>query len=250
MPALSKHGPAKMQAAGWTYNSKHGELLNGEPPWVNGSVLCTPFWPFVFSQALRPGDVWKARVEVVDSLLVGFAGDKFRPGVEADTGRSTAWVELGSGAVHIAEDVSRDKTKHYHRRHLAPHLPKTAPYDIALRCHPTSAVPQIQFNIDFEEDGAWHDFIPADENINGGKPAALTVDLQHFFPYLAVCQEVRLSEFVVERSKNAVKPAYELRGDTDSVSWKGSESSRSSSRKESLMRRGVTPEPYGESKAR
>ena len=36
---------------------------------------------------------------------------------------------------------------------VKPYMPKTVPFDLALRCDRDGNVPQVQFN----EDGVWHD---------------------------------------------------------------------------------------------
>ena len=45
---------------------------------------------------------------------------------------------------------------HFHPGHLEDHIPKTLPYDLALRINKDGNMPQLRFN----EDGQWHDFAP------------------------------------------------------------------------------------------
>ena len=63
---------------------------------------------------------------------------------------------LRGGTTVIDSNISQDGEQHYHYGHLKDHIPKTNPYDVALRCDKDGNVPQIQFN----DDGVWHDFAP------------------------------------------------------------------------------------------
>ena len=68
------------------------------------------------------------------------------------------------------------------------HVPKTKPYDVALRCDKDGNVPQIQFN----DDGVWHDFTPEGKTALKAGP---------WFPQLMLCPTDRLSDLRVLRPK-------------------------------------------------
>ena len=84
--------------------------------------------------------------------------------------KNTAWVGLGDGTTVIGSGISLDG-RHGHPNHLFHLIPKTKPYDLAMRCDTDGNVPQIQFN----NDGVWHDFAP------GGRTA---LKAGPWFPYL------------------------------------------------------------------
>ena len=64
-------------------------------------------------------------------------------------------MNLGYGTTDIFPDTSLDGQHHGHASHLRPHI-LDAPFDLAVRCEADGNVPQIQFN----DDGVWHDFAP------------------------------------------------------------------------------------------
>jgi hypothetical protein len=65
-------------------------------------------------------------------------------------------VYIGAGSTYIDSAISLDGNKHFYPARLRSLIPKTKPYDLALRCDTDGNVPQIQFN----KDGVWHDFAP------------------------------------------------------------------------------------------
>jgi hypothetical protein len=111
------------------------------------------------------------------------AGEAYDVERQGETWRSTAGVALEDGSTFINSALSRDGQKHDHPGHLEDYIP-TAPYDLSLRCHyPCDAdghVPQIQFN----ENGVWHDF---NNELDGGA-ALYPVEGRGgpWFPFLAL----------------------------------------------------------------
>jgi hypothetical protein len=73
-----------------------------------------------------------------------------------ETYKSTAEVYLEHGSTFIYPDISEDGEQHVHHCLLKDLLPKTLPYDLALRINKDGNMPQLRFN----EDGEWHDFSP------------------------------------------------------------------------------------------
>jgi hypothetical protein len=67
-------------------------------------------------------------------------------------------------------------------------IPKTLPYDLALRVSKDGNMPQLRFN----EDGEWHDFAP-----EGG----VGLKAGPWFPYLFLFPEDRLSDHRVNRPR-------------------------------------------------
>jgi hypothetical protein len=84
-------------------------------------------------------------------------------------------VVLYNGETYILADISQDGKQHRHEDRLKDHVPKTKPYDVALRCDKDGNVPQIQFN----DDSVWHDFAP--EGRTGLKAGP-------WFPFLALSE--------------------------------------------------------------
>ena len=80
------------------------------------------------------------------------------------TGKSIAGLSLSTGMTVIGSDISQDGEQHIHHGHLKDYIPKTLPYDVALRITKDGNVPQIQFN----DDGVWHDFAPDRVALNTG----------------------------------------------------------------------------------
>jgi hypothetical protein len=97
-------------------------------------------------------------------------------------------VCLHSGLVFIRSDISKDGEHHIHLDLLKDRIPKTLPYDLALRINKDGNMPQLRFN----EDGQWHDFAP--EGGNGLKAGP-------WFPYLELCPDARLSDHRVNRPR-------------------------------------------------
>ena len=107
---------------------------------------------------------------------------------DGETRKSTAFVCLHSGTTFICADISKDGEFHYHEDLLQDLLPKTLPYDLALRISKDGNMPQLRFN----EDGEWHDF--ATEVGTGLKAGP-------WFPYLLLCTGDRLSDHRVNRPR-------------------------------------------------
>ena len=104
-------------------------------------------------------------------------------------------MSLRTGSTIIKTDISQDGQEHYHC-HLKDYIPKTLPYDLALRINKDGNVPQIQFN----DDDVWHDFAP--------NRAALKA--APWFPYLGLGRaHVRLIDHSVHRPR-AVKSAGKI----------------------------------------
>jgi hypothetical protein len=114
----------------------------------------------------------------------GFAGEGYEPARHDETCEGTAGVWLGDGTAFINAGLSLDGQRHFHSRHLSSHVPKTAPFDVALRCDPDGDVPQVQFN----EDGVWHDFAPDHQEGEGGGRRRTALKAGPWFPYLHLCE--------------------------------------------------------------
>jgi hypothetical protein len=141
---------ALLVAAGWEYDAARDDVVDGLPQ-------CKGEWGYYkHSQPIRAGDVWRMRVAATGSAVVGFAGQQYEPGEQEETVGNTAGMWLDTGSTYILADLSMDGQQHSHYSQLAQHIPQLAPFNLALRCHPDSNVPQAQFN----EDGVWHDFAP------------------------------------------------------------------------------------------
>ena len=118
---------------------------------------------------------------------VGFATESYDVEKHGATWKSTAWVWLESGTTRIGSDVSQNGEDHFHLDRLKDHIPKTLPYDLALRIDKDGNVPQIQFN----DDSVWHDFAPDRAAVKAGP----------WFPYLRLYGDDRLSDHCVHRPK-------------------------------------------------
>jgi hypothetical protein len=125
-------------------------------------------------------------VEDGNNAVVGFAGQQYDPKKHGETFRSTATVGLRGGTTVIDSNISQDGEQHYHYGHLKDHIPKTNPYDVALRCDKDGNVPQIQFN----DDGVWHDFAPE---------GRITLHAGPWFPLLGLSDGDRVSDLCVDR---------------------------------------------------
>ena len=103
--------------------------------------------------------------------MVGFATDRYDVEKHEETDNSTASVSLDAGTTDIDTGISQDGQRHWHPSLLEDHIPKTGPYDVAVRITKDGNLPQIQFN----DDSVWHDFTP-----EGGT----TLKAGPWFPYL------------------------------------------------------------------
>ena len=149
-------------------------------------------------------------------VAIGFAGETLDVKNYMKTSRSSAYVHLGSGTTFIRRLLSEDGRLHCHQTLLQSKIPKTTPYEVALRCEVGSNVPQIQFN----DDGTWHDFAPAakqgykapgfspalawNDSVSGLKPGgAGRIGLKPgaWYPYLMLNESARLSDHVMEDLK-------------------------------------------------
>jgi hypothetical protein len=170
-----------LEPEGWSH-SGDGEITEGRPQSKGG------YADFKHTRSLQAKDVWRMRVEVGGSALVGFATEQFN----AEMYDSTAWVRLGDGTTYMNTDISEDGQYHPHGGHLRPHIPE-APFDLAVRCEAVSNVPQIQFS----DDDVWHDFAPDRAALKAGP----------WFPFLRLYgADARLSDHSVHRPR-AVKSA-------------------------------------------
>ena len=173
---------APLDTAGWAHN-EDGEIVNGQTRSPKGV-----FALLKHAQELQGGDVWRMRVGGGGSAYVGFATEQFNVETCGEMNESTACVALNDGGAYINAAISKDGEQHYHDFHLRDHIPKTLPYDVALRILKDGNLPQIQFN----DDSVWHDFSP-----EGG--AALKTG--PWFPYLGLGGGGLLSDHRVDRPR-------------------------------------------------
>ena len=164
---------------GWKCNDK-GVLVGGQLQSKGGKQAY-----FKHSQAMTA--IVRMRVEE-GSVSIGFGGQHYDPERPFETYGSTARVWLDDGSTRIFPDLSRDGEEHHHHAHLGPLIPKSKPFDVALRCDPDGHVPQIQFN----ENDVWHDFSP--EEGRGALKAG------PWFLCVMTCGDDRISGLRVDRS--------------------------------------------------
>ena len=139
-----------LDPAGWKCG-KRGEIKNGEPQCKeDGSA------PFVHSQSLEPEDVLRMKMVAGGYAQVGIAAEGYDVERSGDTGQSIAMVDLGESTTVIRSDISEDGEHHGHHDLLKDYIPKTLPFDLALRINKDGNMPQLRFN----KDGEWHDFAP------------------------------------------------------------------------------------------
>ena len=128
-------------------------------------------------------------MQVVEgSAFVGFAAESYDVEKHWETEQSIAGMDLYDGTTGINPDISRDGEQHIHGGHLEDYIPKTLPYDLALRINKDGNMPQLQFN----EDGEWHDFAP-----EGG----VGLKAGPWFPFLELHPGNRLSDHRVNRPR-------------------------------------------------
>ena len=152
-----------LDSEGWAHND-NGEIAEGKPQGKGGlAVLSTA--PFKHSRELQAQDVLRTKVvEVGGNALVGFAAESYDVEKHLETIKSTAGVNLSDGTTVINSEISRDGQPHVHHDHLKDYIPKTLPFDAALRINKDGNVPQIQFN----DDAVWHDFAPDRAAVKAG----------------------------------------------------------------------------------
>jgi hypothetical protein len=132
---------------GWAHNG-NGEMAEGKPK-SKGNWA-----PFKHSRELQAHDVSRTKVvEGGGGAIVGFATESYDVEKHGETINSTAVVDLFDGTTVILSGISKDGEEHYHHSHLKDYIPKTLPYDVALRITKDGNVPQIPFN----DDSVWHD---------------------------------------------------------------------------------------------
>jgi hypothetical protein len=180
--------PDTLDGTGWADDGK-GEVVEGKQQLKDGFDGEYDCACFKHSQATPTGDVWTMQVdEEGQGASIGFAGAHFDPARYGETYKSTAFVVLGNGSTCISSDLSLDG-QHHHPAHLGPHLPsKTGSFVVSLRAD--GNVPQVQFN----QDGVWHDLAPEGEGRVGLKAGP-------WFPYLSLGNGDRLSDHRVRRPK-------------------------------------------------
>ena len=108
---------------------------------------------------------------------------------------NTAWVNLADGTSHIYSGISLDGSGHSRasawtdqqlpNTSLCRSIPKTMPFELALRVAPEDNVPQIQFN----NDGVWHDFVAEGRAALKAGPC---------FPYMMLWRANHLSDHRVQ----------------------------------------------------
>jgi hypothetical protein len=173
--------------AGWACD-ENGEIKNGEPQCKAniGAVL-------KHSQSLEAADVLRMKVVAGGGARVGIAGEGYDVERNVETYKSIAFVRLNDGTTVIRPDISEDGEEHFHHDLLKDRIPKTLPYDLALRITKDGNMPQLRFN----EDGEWHSFAP--EGGTGLKAGP-------WFPCLYLKGDDRLTDLRVDRpraTKNA-----------------------------------------------
>ena len=150
--------------AGWA-SSTLGGIENGEPQCKEDEEAkrnAEEYASFKHSQSLEPEDVWMMKV-CTKVFGIGVVAEGFDVERHVETEMSTARLDLSNapndmgehGSTVIFRDISEDGEQHSGRI-LKDHIPKTLPYDLALRINKDGNMPQVRFN----EDGQWHDFAP------------------------------------------------------------------------------------------
>jgi hypothetical protein len=173
---------APLDTAGWAHTGS-GEIVNGQTRGPEGGYAYCKH-----NQELEGGDVWRMRVEVGRRAWVGFATEQCNVEKNEETAKSTAWVYLYDGMTIIRSDISEDGEQHVHHDLLKDYIPKTLPYDLALRINKDGNLPQIQFN----DDSVWHDFAP-----EGGT----ALKAGPWFPFLELEEDDLLSDHRVDRPR-------------------------------------------------
>ena len=169
--------------AGWA-RSEEGEIESGEPQCKEGVNHAY----FKHSQSLEPEDVLRMKVVARRDACVGIAGEGYDVERDGETYDSIAGVNLYNGTTFIRPDISQDGERHVHHRLLKEYIPKTLPFDLALRINKDGNMPQLRFN----EDGQWHDFAP--EGGTGLKAGPWS-------PYLELYKDDCLSDHRVNRPR-------------------------------------------------
>jgi hypothetical protein len=128
------------------------------------------------------GNAWEG------SAIVGIAGEGYDIERHEETDDSIAKVVLSSGTTYIFRDISEDGEEHLHPGLLKAYIPKTLPYDLAIRINKDGNMPQLRFN----EDGQWHNLaLKGEVGLKAGP----------WFPYLELGTGARLSDHRVNRPR-------------------------------------------------
>jgi hypothetical protein len=172
-----------LDPAGWKCD-ENGEIKNGEPQCKDEKHYAL----FKHSQSLEAEDVSRMKVVAGGGAQVGIAAEGFDVERHWETQKSTAVVFLECGSTEIRSDISEDGKEHVHHDLFKDRIPKTLPYDLALRINKAGNMPQRRFN----EDGQWHDIAP-----EGG--AGLKAG--PWFPFLMLYPDDRLSDHRVNRPR-------------------------------------------------
>jgi hypothetical protein len=167
--------PVCLDPAGWKHNTG-GDVAGGQPAAVEHSPAKGGNAHFKHSNPLCSGEVWRMRFifQGGDCASIGLAAVGYDPESHVLTQDGTAEVGLGDGSTSIGPGISLDGQEHYHEQGQL-EMPQCAMLDVAIRCDPDGNVPQMQFS----EDGVWHDFAPS-----GRSRVALHAG--PWFPYLAL----------------------------------------------------------------
>ena len=197
-----------MAAEGWE-SSCLGTVVGGEPQCIPDTDGYGGL--FKHSLALAAGDVWKMKSGGgAGYAIVGFAMQAFD--CSSKTIDNTAGLRLGNGYVVVWSDISLDGEQHVHPNHHLAHIPETETYQLALRIDKDGNVPQVQFN----EDGVWHDFAPGrdedededeDEDAHDligaeeTRPDRVALKEGPWFPYLCLYKDARVTDHRVDRPR-------------------------------------------------
>ena len=119
-----------LDPAGWKCD-EDSEMKNGEPQ-CKDEEECAPF---VHSQSLEKGDVWRMKVVEGEYASVGIAAEGYDVERGNEMGNRIAGVALHDGTTFILSAISQDGEQHYNEDHLKDLIPKTLPYDVALPTH-------------------------------------------------------------------------------------------------------------------
>ena len=182
---------------GWAHDGR-GEISEGKPQSKGGLAR------FRHSRELQAHDVLRTKVvKVGGGACVGFAAESYDVEKNRETANSTAVVRLYNCMTRIQSDISQDGQQHYHPDHLKDYIPKTLPYDVALRINKDGNVPQIQFN----DDAVWHDFTPDRAALKAGP----------WFPFLWLDARDRLSDHCVQQEEEEQEEEEEDDDDSEYI---------------------------------
>jgi hypothetical protein len=167
----------------WMCDS-HGKIVDGQPESLGGFAYCKN------SRALQSGDIWTMRVDVLAGAIIGFTEESYDVNRPTGAFESAIKVSLGDGTTAIGSGLSVDGKYHVLSRHLYSHLPKTAPFNVAVRCNGMNHSPAIMFSGDDGMWSDWLDFVPPEKM----SPA----EARLFFPHLQLFDGERLTNHRVD----------------------------------------------------